>query len=217
MSLRQLSLDQLYQTDAERHAALEQARHQAASCRACPLWQIGTQTVFGAGPATARLMCLGEAPGQQEDRQGLPFVGPAGRLLDQALAQAGIPRGEVYVTNVVKHRPWVPQNGRGKNRPPRQSEVNACRPWLERELAIVRPSLIACLGALAARAILGKDFRLSQQRGQWFASPVAPHVLATVHPAYVLIQPPESLDRVREAFFADLRRVGERYRELPRP
>jgi DNA polymerase len=195
-------------------AALEQVRRAAAGCRDCPLWEIGTQTVFGVGPATARLMFVGEAPGYQEDQRGVPFVGPAGQLFDEGLEQAGIPRGEVYVTNAVKHRPFVPGGPRGKNRPPKQSEVNACRQWRLGEMAIVRPTMVVCLGAVAAREVMGKGFKLTQQRGQWLTAPDAPMALATLHPSYVLIQPAGSREQVRETFFADLRAVGERYRAL---
>ena len=198
-------------TGKEQLAAVKEA---AKSCQACPLWEIGTQTVFGVGPADARLMFIGEAPGAQEDRQGVPFVGPAGRLFDEALEQAGLARSEVYVTNVVKHRPWVAQNGRQKNRPPKQSEIKACRPWLDQELAIVRPSIICCLGAHAARAILGKDFKITQQRGQWLAEHAGAAALATIHPSYVLIQPAESYESLRQTLFSDLRQVAERYRAL---
>lgn len=199
---------------------LAEVAARAQACRACPLWQLGTRTVFGAGPPDARLFFLGEAPGEHEDRQGIPFVGPAGRLLDRLLAEVGIGRAAVYVTNVVKHRPWVAVGGRPKNRPPKTSEIRACRPWLDAELALVRPEIIVCLGAPAARAILGKDFRLTEQRGQWFRTEVAPYVLATLHPAYVLIQPPETQEAVRALLAGDLARVAERYRALgagPRP
>jgi uracil-DNA glycosylase family protein len=189
----------------------------ARECRACPLWEIGTQTVFGAGPATARLMFIGEAPGEQEDKQGVPFVGPAGRLFDEALQQAGIDRSQVYITNVVKHRPWVLRNGRKKNRPPKQSEINACRPWLQQQLAIIKPQIIVCVGAQAAKEILGKTFKLTQQRGEWHEGPGGTQVLATIHPAYVLIQPEESYDRLKETLFADIQLVGERYRALQAP
>ncbi|MBI4492274.1 MAG: UdgX family uracil-DNA binding protein [Chloroflexi bacterium] len=214
MAVRQLPLEQPFKGAAERERALEQVRRTAARCRACPLWEIGTQTVFGVGPATARLVLIGEAPGYQEDQQGMPFVGPAGKLLDEALAEAGLSRPGVYITNIVKHRPWVPGGAHGKNRPPRQSEITACRPWLAQELAIVRPRIIGCLGALAAREILGKGFRLTEQRGQWFEAEAAPHVLATIHPSYVLIQPHESHDRLRAHLFSDLRRIAERYRQV---
>jgi DNA polymerase len=194
--------------------ALEGLRQEAAGCRACPLWELGTQTIFGAGAAHAPIMFIGEAPGEHEDKQGVPFVGPAGRLLDQGLAVAGIDRADTYITNVVKHRPWVLQGKRRKNRPPKQSEINACRPWLHGELAILRPEIIVCVGAPAAREILGKDFRLTQQRGQWFSTDAAPHVIATIHPAYVLIQPDETFDYWRDVLFADLTLIGERYRAL---
>ena len=186
----------------------------ARRCRACPLYADNTQTVFGHGPPDARLMLIGEAPGEHEDRQGIPFVGPAGRLLDQALAQAGLARERLYLTNIVKHRPWVLQGTRRKNRPPRASEIRACRPWLDAELALVRPQIVLCLGAPAAREILGKEFKLTQQRGQWFQTPQIPHVMATLHPAYVLIQPPESLEAARATLFADVAEVARRYREL---
>jgi uracil-DNA glycosylase len=187
----------------------------ARNCRACPLWEIGSQTVFGAGPATARMLLVGEAPGEYEDREGVPFVGPAGRMLDRALAEVGLDRGELYVTNVVKHRPWVQQGMRKKNRAPKTSEIKACRPWLDAELTLLRPDIVVCLGAPAAHAILGKDFKLTQQRGQWYSTLTIPHVLATLHPAYVLIQPPESREAMRDVLFADMARVAERYRELP--
>jgi DNA polymerase len=193
---------------------LGRVAREAKACQACPLWQHGTQTVFGQGPASARLMLIGEAPGQQEDRQGLPFVGASGRLLDETLEQAGLERAEIYVTNTVKHRPTVEQGGRTKNRAPKQSEVNACRPWLQQELRLVQPALIVCLGATAAREILGKSFKLTQQRGQWFGGPGGAEVLATLHPSYVLIQPAESYERVKETLFGDLRLVGERLRIL---
>ena len=186
----------------------------AGGCQACPLWEIGTQTVFGAGPPDARLVLIGEAPGEHEDRQGIPFVGPAGRLLDRALSEVGLDRGALYVTNVVKHRPWVQHGNRRKNRPPKTSEIKACRPWLGAELTLLQPRIVVCLGAPAAREILGKDFRLTQQRGEWYSTPTIPHVLATLHPAYVLIQPPETMDALRDALFGDLARVAERYRAL---
>jgi uracil-DNA glycosylase len=187
----------------------------ARNCRACPLWEIGSQTVFGAGPVTARMVLIGEAPGEYEDREGVPFVGPAGRMLDRALAEAGLDRAELYLSNVVKHRPWVQQGTRKKNRAPKTSEIKACRPWLDAELTLLRPDIVVCLGAPAAHAILGKDFKLTQQRGQWYSTLTIPHVLATLHPAYVLIQPPESRDAMRDVLFGDMARVAERYRELP--
>jgi uracil-DNA glycosylase family protein len=202
------------ESDAERQQELARVREDALSCQACPLWQTGTQTVFGDGPASALLMFIGEAPGQTEDERGIPFVGRAGALFNEALAQAGIPREAVYVSNIVKHRPWLQVGRRQKNRPPKQSEINACRPWLTQELAIVKPRIIGCLGALAAKWVLGKAFRLTEQRGQWLSAEAAPYVLATVHPSYVLIQPAESYERLRESFFADIRLIGERFHEL---
>jgi DNA polymerase len=171
--------------------------------------------VFGEGPADARLMFIAEAPGEHEDAQGRPFVGPAGRLLDQALEQAGIPREGVYLTNIVKHRPWILQGRRKKNRPPRQSEIKACAPWLQGEMEIIRPEIVVCVGAPAAKVILGKEFRLTQQRGQWLSTPTIPYVLATIHPAYVLIQPEESFDFWRDTLFADLQQVAEKLAALP--
>ena len=200
--------------DAHPADQLAEVAGAAKDCRACPLWEIGTQTVFGDGPATARCMFIGEAPGRDEDKQGRPFVGAAGRLFDEALERAGLDRAELYVTNTVKHRPWVQQGSRQKNRAPKQSEINACRPWLDHELRLVRPKLIVCLGAVAAKAILGKDFKLTQQRGQWLDGPDGAAVLATLHPSYVLIQPPESQERVWETFFGDVRMAAERYRAL---
>ena len=206
--------------DARR--ALDALRQEAAGCRACPLGEIGTQTVFGAGPATARLVLIGEAPGYQEDKEGVPFVGPSGRLLNEALEQAGLARDELYITNVVKHRPWLAPEGHrggavgrhGKNRAPKQSEINACRPWLSAEIESIRPAVIGCLGALAAKWVLGKDFKLTRQRGQWLSAPAAPHVLATLHPSYVLIQPETSYGATRDTLFADVRALAEKLRAL---
>ena len=216
----ELDLDRSFprlKTLTEREAAWQEVREAARTCTDCPLFEIGTQTVFGVGPVNARLMFIGEAPGAQEDKAGRPFVGPAGKLFDEALQQAGIDRDEVYVTNTVKHRPWIAgPTGRQKNRAPKQSEINACRQWHVREVALVRPELVVCLGAKAATEILGRDFKLTQQRGQWHSTSAAPHVLATLHPSYVLIQPRDSYDQVRDTFFTDFRTVAERYREKRR-
>jgi DNA polymerase len=159
-------------------------------------------------------MIVGEAPGEQEDRQGLPLVGPAGKLFNEAIAQAGLDREELYLTNTVKHRPWVEQRGRSKNRAPKQSEIKACRPWLEQQLEIIHPDLVVCLGATAAHALLGREFRLTEQRGHWLDGPEGTAILATVHPAYVLIQPAETAAQVRQMFFDDIQTAAERYRKL---
>jgi DNA polymerase len=213
MDLRQSALD-LSPRTAEKEALMHDTRSEAAGCQACPLWEGAKQTVFGDGPATARLVLIAEAPGHHEDLHGVPFVGPAGRLLEETLAQAGLRREEIYITNVVKHRPWIQSGDLKKNRAPKISEIKACAPWLTKELEIIRPQIIGCLGAPSARWILGRDFKLTQQRGQWFDSQWAPNVLATIHPAYVLIQPDDWLRHWREILFADFRMLAERYREL---
>lgn len=184
----------------------------AKSCKACDLWKLGTQTVFGEGPARARVMFVGEQPGDSEDRAGHPFIGPAGRLLDEVLAEVGIDRDEVYVTNVVKHFKWEAAQ-RGKRRihkKPRHSEIEACRPWLDAELQVVRPEVVVCLGASAAQALLGKDFRVTRDRGTLMKSDLAPHVMATAHPASILRAPdPESREQGRKDFARDLKKVAE--------
>ncbi|RPJ63807.1 MAG: uracil-DNA glycosylase [Acidobacteria bacterium] len=185
----------------------------AAGCRACDLWARGTQTVFGEGARGARLMLVGEQPGDQEDQVGRPFVGPAGRLLDRALEQAGIDRDTVYVTNVVKHFKWEPRGKRRIHSKPNRGEVNACRPWLDAEIAVVKPVALVCLGATAAQALLGKDFKVSQRRGEFVESGLAPLVLATVHPSSLLRAPDdETRRRETERFVEDLKKVAERLR-----
>lgn len=190
---------------------LEALRTAAQSCKACDLWKLGTQTVFGEGSAKARIMLIGEQPGDQEDRIGRPFVGPAGRILDLALAKAGIGRTHVYVTNVVKHFKWSPA-ARGKRRihkKPRYSEIQACRPWLDAELEVVKPEVLVCLGASAAQSLLGRDFRVSQQRGKLVESKLAPYVIATVHPSSILrAQDDASRHLQMEAFISDLKKAG---------
>jgi DNA polymerase len=178
----------------------------ARNCTACPLYRDATQTVFGEGPKNARLMLLGEQPGDQEDLAGKPFVGPAGKLLDRALEEAGIDRNEVYVTNTVKHFKWEPRGKRRIHQKPNSREIAACRPWLEAELRLVRPKLLVCLGATAAQSILGPSFRVTRDRGQVLESEIAPRVLATVHPSSLLRQPDEeSREREYAHFVADLR------------
>jgi DNA polymerase len=165
---------------------LERLRREARSCRDCPLWENATQTVFGAGDAHARVMLVGEQPGDEEDRKGLPFVGPAGRLLDRALDEAGIDRSELYVTNAVKHFKWEPRGKRRLHKTPAQREIEACHQWLEGEIRAVRPRAIVCLGATAAKALLGSGFKVSVSRGKPVASPHAPLVFATFHPSALL-------------------------------
>ena len=167
-------------------SSLKKLREAAAGCRACPLWKTGTQTVFGEGSPKAGVMFVGEQPGDQEDKAGKPFVGPAGRLFDQALEEAGIDRSVAYVTNVVKHFKWKAQGKRRIHQKPNWSEISACFPWLEAELAVVKPRVLVCLGATAAQALLGRQFRVTQHRGEPVESDLAPVVTATVHPSSIL-------------------------------
>jgi DNA polymerase len=184
----------------------------AKRCKACDLWKLGTQTVFGEGPARARVMFVGEQPGDSEDRVGHPFVGPAGKLLDEALLEVGIERSEVYVTNVVKHFKWVAAQ-RGKRRihkKPRQPEIAACRPWLDAELQVVKPDVLVCLGASAAQALLGRDFRVTRDRGTLRESELAPYVMATAHPASILRAPDSAArEQQRRDFVRDLQKVAD--------
>jgi DNA polymerase len=180
-------------------------REAARGCEGCPLYLRATQTVFGKGKVSARIVLVGEQPGHEEDLAGLPFVGPAGRLLDEGLAAAGIPRAEAYVTNVVKHFKWEPKGKRRLHKKPSAREIAACIPWLERELELIRPRVLVCLGATAAQSLLGRDFRVSVQRGKPVASPLAEHALATVHPSSILRQAtPADRAREMERFTADL-------------
>jgi DNA polymerase len=187
-------------------------REAALMCRACDLWKTGTQTVFGEGGSGAEVMFVGEQPGDREDIEGKPFVGPAGRILDEALEAAGIDRSKVYVTNAVKHFKWIARGKRRLHQKPNAAEIEACSPWLRAEIDVVRPKLIVCLGATAAQALLGSDFRVSRQRGQFFSLPGMPVITATVHPSSILRAPDdESRALEREAFIADLRKVTERF------
>lgn len=165
---------------------LPAARRAAARCRGCGLWRAATQTVFGEGTKSAQLMLVGETPGDQEDRSGRPFVGPAGRLLDEALAAAGIDRSAAYVTNAVKHFKWEPRGKRRLHRRPDMGEIVACRPWIELEIALVQPRVLVCLGATAGLALLGREFRVTRDRGRLLRSTLAPHVTATIHPSALL-------------------------------
>ena len=188
---------------------LPRLREAAAGCRACPLWQTGTQTVFGEGPARAEMILVGEQPGDQEDKQGRPFVGPAGRVLDEALELAGIDRGRAYLTNAVKHFKWEARGKRRIHAKPTWSEQMACKPWLEAELAVVRPRVLVCLGATAAQSLLGKQFRVTKERGRWLESDLAEYVTATIHPSAILRQrDPESRHRELAALVADLKLVA---------
>lgn len=186
-------------------------REAAASCRGCELWREATQTVFGEGPEHSRLMLVGEQPGDQEDRQGHPFVGPAGRVLEQALDEAGIDRRRVYLTNAVKHFRFTRRGKRRLHEKPNAAQVRACRPWLDAEIAVVRPALIVLLGATAALAVMGPAFRVSKQRGEVLESPVGIPVLATVHPSSILrAADAASRDAAMSSLIADLQ-VAARY------
>lgn len=188
---------------------LKAVREVASGCKACDLYARGTQTVFGEGPRKAEVMLVGEQPGDAEDVAGHPFVGPAGRLLDKALAEAGIDRRLVYVTNVVKHFKWEPRGKRRIHAKPNAAEISACRPWLETEIALVKPRVLVCLGATAAQALLGKAFKVSKQRGEFVASNLAPLVTATVHPSSILRAPDDDSRRAEmQRFVGDLKRVA---------
>jgi DNA polymerase len=186
-------------------------REAAAGCRACDLWERGTQTVFGEGAGGATVMFIGEQPGDSEDLQGRPFVGPAGRLLDTALERASIDRRNVYVTNAVKHFKWKPAGKKRLHQKPNAAEISACRPWLDAEIAVVKPRLVVCLGATAAQAIFGSSFRVSVDRGRLFQVAGIGDVMATVHPSSILRAPDdETREAEMTAFVEDLRKVAER-------
>jgi DNA polymerase len=210
-SLRRVPPDRLPTSAADflpARLSLRGLREASAGCRGCHLWRVGTRTVFGEGAKRSRLMLVGEQPGDEEDLTGRPFVGPAGRLLDRALEEAGIPRDDAYVTNVVKHFKWVAKGRRRLHQKPNAREVGACLPWLEAEIEVVKPEVLVCLGATASQALLGRDFRVSRRRGEFVPSGLAPHVTATVHPSSILRAATED-DRRREMglFVDDLRKV----------
>jgi uracil-DNA glycosylase len=188
---------------------LSAVREAAKGCKACDLWRSGTQTVFGEGAAGATVMFVGEQPGNDEDLAGHPFVGPAGRVLDEALAAAGIDRKQTYVTNAVKHFKWEPRGKRRIHQKPNWAEMTACRPWLETEIELVKPKVIVCLGATAAQSLLGRQFRVTKQRGVPVESDLAPVVMATVHPSSILRGPPEDREQSMQDFIADLRAVAK--------
>ena len=188
---------------------LKAFRDAAAACKACDLWERGTQTVFGEGARRAEVVFVGEQPGNEEDLSGHPFVGPAGRLLDEALAAAGIDRSQTYVTNVVKHFKWEPRGKRRIHKKPNAGEIKACRPWLEAEISLVRPKVIVCLGATAAQALLGSQFKVTKQRGQFVESNLAPYIMATVHPSSILRAPDDVSRHIEKRHFVnDLKKVA---------
>jgi uracil-DNA glycosylase family protein len=183
------------------------ALHRAAeSCKGCPLYKNGTQTVFGQGRPTARIVMIGEQPGDQEDHAGKPFVGPAGKILDDALAEVGIDRDEVYVTNAVKHFKWTPKGKRRIHSKPTSREISACMPWLQAELQVIQPQMVVCLGATAAQTLMGKDFRITKSRGEIFRdTPHAPWLMATAHPSSILRAPSDDdREKAYRAFVEDL-------------
>jgi uracil-DNA glycosylase len=188
---------------------LPKLREAAAGCKACDLWLRGTQTVFGEGSQHAKVMFVGEQPGDKEDLAGRPFVGPAGAVLDKALAEAGIDRNEIYVTNAVKHFKWEPRGKRRIHKKPNSLEIAACRPWLDSEIAVTKPQVVVCLGATAAQALLGRNFKVTQHRGEFVASELAPFVTATVHPSSILRAPDDDTrhEEMRK-FIEDLKKVA---------
>lgn len=189
-------------------SSLKKLQEASKGCRNCDLWQRGTQTVFGEGQPSSKVMFIGEQPGNQEDLDGLPFVGPAGKLLDKLLLEAGVDRKKVYVTNAVKHFKWEPRGKRRIHKKPNSVEIAACRPWLQAEIASIHPKVIVCLGATAAQALLGRDFRVTLHRGELLESALAPHVMATVHPSSIL-RAPDDATRHEEMrrFVEDLRKI----------
>ena len=194
-------------------SSLTTLREAAAACRACDLYKTGTQTVFGEGAEHAEIMFVGEQPGDREDLEGKPFVGPAGRLLDEALREAGIDRDQVYITNAVKHFKWKPQGKRRLHQKPNAAEISACRPWLDAEIRVVKPRVLVLLGATAAQALLGRDFRVSVDRGKFIERPGLPLMMATVHPSSILRAPDdETRELERRAFIQDLKRLAQLFR-----
>jgi len=196
------------------HLSLPTVQEAAARCTGCDLYKQATQTVFGEGPAHASILLVGEQPGDQEDRAGHPFVGPAGKILDKALDEAGIDRRDLYVTNAVKHFKWEPQGKRRKHKKPSASEIAACRPWLEAELQVVRPRVVVCLGTTAAQSVFAKAVRLGEMRSRAWATPLADTVFVTVHPSAIL-RHPESAQREQEyrSFVQDLRHITSHLRK----
>ena len=187
---------------------INKLRDAAAECKACDLWKTGTQTVFGEGRQSSLIMFIGEQPGDKEDLSGRPFVGPAGALLDKSLEEAGIDRGKVYITNVVKHFKWEPRGKRRIHKKPNAVEITACRPWLQSEINVVKPRAIICLGSTAAQAVISPKFKVSMQRGLFVPSDLAEYVTATVHPSSILRAPSDEARRVeRQRFVEDLKKI----------
>ena len=188
---------------------LPSLREAAADCKACHLWKLGTQTVFGEGGRRAKVMFVGEQPGNEEDLQGKPFVGPAGKLFNNALQEAGIDRSQTYVTNVVKHFKWEPRGKRRIHKKPNAEEMAACRPWLQAEIALIKPDVLVALGATASQSLLGPKFRVTKQRGEFLESDLAPYVMATVHPSSILRAPDDETRRLElRRFIDDLKKLA---------
>ncbi len=199
------------------HLTPRALREAVQKCRGCDLYAHATQAVFGQGPNSAQIVFIGEQPGDEEDRQGHPFVGPSGKLLDRALAEAGIDRSLVYVTNAVKHFKFEERGKRPLHKKPNGLEVRACRPWLEAEINLIQPQIIVCLGATAAQSIFGASYRLTKERGQFVRNSWAPHVTSTVHPAAILRAPDEAQRHLEyEQFVADLKKVHRLWKKLPK-
>ena len=197
------------------HPTIRKLTDAVQQCTACDLWEKATQAVFGEGPPKASVMFVGEQPGDQEDLQGRPFVGPTGQMLDDALAEVGIPREAVYVTNAVKHFRWEPRGKKRLHKPPSLLQMKACFPWLQEELRLVKPKAVVCLGATAAKSLLGPAFRITTQRGEVYETPHAPWVLATYHPAAIVRMPdPDKRREARALFHEDLEKVARRLRDL---
>jgi DNA polymerase len=191
--------------------SLKSLREAAEHCRGCDLYKNATQTVFGEGPRRAHMILLGEVPGDEEDKQGKPFVGPAGRLLDESLDAAGIPRDDVYVTNAVKHFRWEPRGKRRLHKKPSWRQIEACRPWLQAEILVIKPEIVVCMGATAAQTMLGKDFRLTKHRGEFYPNDDETWITATYHPSAILRAPEKAdRDRMRNEFVSDLHHAAER-------
>ena len=194
---------------ARKKPTLEKVRAEARGCTRCPLYKLGTQTVFGEGPVKARVIMIGEQPGDQEDLAGRPFVGPAGKLLDRALAEAGIARKDVYVTNAVKHFKWKPAGKRRLHQKPNAREIAACRVWLDTELELVEPELVVALGATAGQALMGRSFRVTQLRGEVLEAPFGKRLVATMHPSSILRTPSGDREAAYAQFVADLKVVAQ--------